>query len=156
MKAQKTLWRGKGTTIVFMVFTVLFMFSHQSYSAILINDVDVIPSQPLDIEVITFEIYGEAGHTPSWVEYDQFTQVETFLRLDMYVDTGHFAAISEWTYSKDISPLSADTYTLEVRAFDYQLDTLQDTYTVDFTVVPEPATVLLLGFGGLLLRKHRK
>ncbi len=65
---------------------------------------------------------------------------------------------SYWDYSKQIQPLVAGTYSLEVRSFDisiYSLDygTLQDTYTVDFTVIPEPASILLLAIGFAFIRQ---
>ena len=117
-----------------------------------LNNVDVIPGQPLVTDIITFDISGQASSSPSEVEYDQFAQNGTSLQLDLYVNRGIYTAISDWTYSKDISPLSAGTYTLEVRAFDNYYDTLEDTYTVDFTVTPEPTTVVLFGLGLLIVR----
>jgi hypothetical protein len=117
-----------------------------------IDNVDVIPGQPLVTDIITFEISGQAPSSPSEVEYDQFTQNGTLLQLDLYVNMGFAAMISDWTYSKDISPLPAGNYTLEVRAFDNYYDTLEETYTVDFTVVPEPTTFVLFCFGGLLTK----
>jgi len=132
--------------------TIIMCFSTSAATSVWIDSVDVIPEQPLETDIITFDILGRASSWPSEVEYDQFTQNGTLLQLDLYVDMGIITMISNWTHSKDISPLSAETYTLEVRAFDYQLGTLQDTYTVDFTVVPEPATFVLFGLGLLIVR----
>ena len=118
--------------------------------------VDIFPQEPLETDIITFDIAGQASRISGHVEYDQFAQDGTSLQLDLYVDMGDIMVISDWTYSKDISPLSAETYTLKVQAFDYQLGTLQDTYTVDFTVVPEPATIFMLSVGALaIFRKNR-
>jgi hypothetical protein len=72
--------------------------------------------------------------------------------LDLYITKGVLAMPSEWTYSKEIQPLLPATYSLEVRAFDYELGILGDTHTVDFTVVPEPATLTLLGLGVPIFR----
>jgi len=121
-------------------------------TSVWLDSVNVIPGQPLDTDLITFNISGQASGSPSEVEYDVFSQNGTSLQLDLYVNIGVFAAISDWDHSKQIQPLAANDYTLEVRAFDYQLDTLQDTYTVDFTVTPEPATLVLLTLGLPLLR----
>ena len=138
--------------IVKVIALTIMVFSTSTATALWIDDVNVIPEQPLEIDIITFNIFGTAGGSPSLVAYDEFSQDGTSLQLDLYVDVGFIPMISDWTYSKDISPLSAETYTLEVRAFDNYSGTLQDTYAVDFTVVPEPATFVLFGLGLLIVR----
>lgn len=136
-----------------IVLTIMMCFSTSAGTTVWIDSVDVIPGQPLETDIITFDIAGRASSSPSEVEYDQFTQNGTSLQLDLYVDMGITTMISDWTYSKNISPLSAGTYTLEVRGFDYLLGTLQSTYpAVEFTVVPEPTTIALLGLGLLIVR----
>ena len=152
MKTQKSTGEEKRKKKAISFIIVLLLVSQASATTVWIDNVVVIPEEPLDIEIITFDIAGRASSGGSHVEYDQFTQNGTSLQLDLYVDMGDTAVISDWTYSKDISPLSAETYTLKVQAFDYQLGTLQDTYTVDFTVVPEPATFVLFGLGLLIVR----
>jgi hypothetical protein len=145
----------KRKIVKIIALTIMMCFSTSAATTVWINSVNIIPEQPLETDIITFNIVGKASSSPSEVEYDQFTQIGTLLQLDLYVDRGFFAAISDWTYSKNISPLSTETYTLEVRAFDYKLGTLQNVYTVDFTVVPEPTSLLLLGLGTLVLRRSR-
>jgi len=133
--------------------TIIMCFTTSAAAtSVWLDSVDVIPGQPLDIDLITFNISGQASNNSSHVEYDQFSQNGTSLQLDLHVDMGMFTAVSYWDHSKQIQPLSANDYTLEVRAFDYKLGTLQDTYTVDFTVTPEPATLVLLTLGLPLLR----
>jgi len=133
--------------------TIIMCFSTSTGTTVWIDSVDVIPWQPLETDIITFDIAGRASSTTSQVEYDQFTQNGTSLQLDLYVNMGDLPMISDWTYSKNISPLSAGTYTLEVQGFDYQLGTLQSTYpAVEFTVVPEPTTIALLGLSLLIVR----
>jgi hypothetical protein len=132
--------------------TLMTCFSASADTTVWIDSVNVIPEQPLETDMITLDIAGRASSWPSEVEYDQFTQNGTSLQLDLYVDMGFTTMISDWTHFKDISPLSAETYTLEVRAFDYQLGTLQDTYAVDFTVVPEPTSLALFSLGLLIAK----
>lgn len=138
---------------IFTILAVLLVFACPASAVVGIDSVDVVPSQPLDTDSITFDIFGGASRSGSWIDHEQFSQNGTSLQLDLYIDTGEGQAISEWTYSKLIQPLSPATYSLEVRAFDYDLGTLQDTYTVDFTVTPEPATIFLLGCGIILAGK---
>ena len=153
MEAQKLRGREERNSAKILTLTIIMCFSTSAAAtSVWIDSVDVIPEQPLEIDIITFDIAGRASRGDGHMEYDQFTQDGTSLQLDLYVDMGILFVISDWTHSKDISPLSAETYTLEVRAFDYQLGTLQDTYTVDFTVVPEPATFVLFGLGLLIVR----
>jgi hypothetical protein len=131
-----------------ILFVVLFVFVCQptTMGIVGITSVDVIPNQPLETDIITFNISGGASSMPSWVEYDQFSQNGTSLRLDLYIDRGFFQMVSNWTYSRQISPLPPDVYNLQVRAFDYQFGTLDDTYNVDFAVVPEPGTLAIFAF----------
>ncbi|MHC4115284.1 MAG: hypothetical protein ACYSSL_08200 [Planctomycetota bacterium] len=117
-----------------------------------LTGVDVVPEQPLETDIITFDISGGASQSSSWVEYDEFFQNGTSLQLDLYVSMGQLDMISYWTHSREILPLPAETYTLEVRAFRYQSTILEDTYTVDFTVVPEPASFVLFAIGLPIVR----
>jgi hypothetical protein len=138
---------------IFITFVVLLVFACQaSATSVWINSVSVVPSQPSDTDLITFNVFGKACQASSWVDHNQFSQDGTSLQLDLYVDYGDETAFSNWNYSKQIQPLTPATYSLEVRTFDYQsgspwFGTLQDTHTVDFTVTPEPSTFAILGFG---------
>ena len=131
---------------IFTIFAALFVFACQTSAGVAIDSVDVVPSQPLDTDSITFDIFGWATRSGSWIDHEQFSQNGTSLQLDLYIDTGEGMDISNWTYSKLIQPLPPATYSLEVRAFDYWYGTLDDTHTVDFTVTPEPGTLTIFGF----------
>jgi len=138
---------------ILMIFAVLLIFVCQvSAKTFDILNVDVVPSQPLDTDLITFNISGWAAHAPSFVDYEVYSPNGTSLRLDLYLDVWGLDAESNWTYSKQIQPLVQGIYSLEVNAFDNWTGnpwygTLQDTYTVNFTVVPEPATIALFSLG---------
>ncbi|MDH4241531.1 MAG: hypothetical protein OEW48_18380 [Phycisphaerae bacterium] len=138
--------------IVKIIALTILIFSTSTATAIWIDSVDVIPEQPLEIDIITFDIFGTAGFSPSEVEHDEFYQNGTSLRLDLYFNIAVLPAFSDWTYSKQIQPLPPETYTLQIRTFDNDYGTLWDTYTVDFTVVPEPVTFVLFFLGLLIVR----
>jgi len=143
---------------ILMIFAVLLIFVCQASAKTFdILSVDVVPTQPLDTDLITFSISGWAAHAPCFVDYEVYSPNGTSLRLDLYVDQSGGRYESYWNYSKQIQPLSLGIYNLEVKAFDNSFifgspGTLQDTYNVSFTVVPEPATIVLLGLSLSFLR----
>ena len=140
-------------TKILRVFVVLLICAGQvSANSLDILSVNVIPSQPSNTDLITFSISGWAGNGGSYVDHDVFFQNGTALQLDLYVWQGITDDESNWDYSKQIQPLVQGTYNLEVRALGYFSGTVEDTYTVDFTVVPEPCTFGIFGFGLPLLR----
>ena len=143
--------------IVLTLAIIIYFSTSAAATTVGIVAVDMSPQEPSETDIITFDIVGQASSWPSEVGYDEFTQNGMSLQLDLYVDVGTIAMISDWTYEKQIGTLSAGTYSLEVRAFDNYDDTLQYTYPdpVYFTVVPEPATMVLLGLGGILMFKNR-
>jgi hypothetical protein len=143
-----------------VILAVLLIIACQaSANSVGLTGVSITPSQISNTDPITFNISGWAGHTSSWVDHDVFSQNGTSLQLDVYIDMGDLGAFSYWYDSKPLQPLSQGTYSLEVRAFDAKpgspfYGTVQDTRNASFTVTPEPATLLLLGLGGLILRKR--
>jgi hypothetical protein len=152
MKAQKLHGRGERNIVKIIALVIMIFSTSVTATTVGIVTVDMFPQEPLETDIITFDIFGQASSRPSQVTYDEFTQNGTSLQLDLYIEMGMLPAVSDWTYSKDISPLSAESYTLEVRAFDYRSGTLEDTFTFDFTVVPEPVTFVLFGLGLLIVR----
>ncbi len=143
---RKIIFEIRTKTWSTALFIVLLVFIYQPIAigvTIQIDNVDIIPNQPLETDIITFNISGWAATSPSWVEHDLFSQNGTSLQLDLYIEMGAQYSLSNWTYSKQISPLPAEVYSLEVRAFDNYDSTLQDIYNVDFTVVPEPSMLTI-------------
>jgi hypothetical protein len=148
-------------TKIFIVFAVGLAIACQAMAeTVWIDSVDVMPIQPINTDLITFNIAGGAVTASSWVEYDQCQQNGTSLQLNLYVDRGSFQTVSNWSYSKQIQPLLTGTYALEVRAFDNSsgpyYGTLQDTYNVDFTVTPGPSTFAIFGFALPIFRVFQK
>lgn len=145
----------KTKIVKIMVLSIIMCFPTSTAAAIQIDSVDLAPEQPLEIDIITFNIFGTAGSSPSQVAYDEFSQEGTSLQLDLFVDVGGFPALSNWIYQKQAGTLNAGAYSLDVRAFDNYYGTLQDTYTVDFTVVPETSTGILMTIGVFVSRRRR-
>jgi hypothetical protein len=138
--------------VFFMLAMVICPWNALGGALVGISSVEMIPSLPTETDSITFDVNGWASQAASWVEYDVFSQDGSSLQLDLYIDTGDLFAPSSWTYSKPISALPANSYTLEINAYDYDDSSLDDTYIVEFTVVPEPATIAFLGIGLCLFR----
>jgi hypothetical protein len=158
MKRQKKARekkRKKKSGFLTSFIIVLLLVCQASANFAWIDDVVVIPSQPLDIDVITLDISGSASSGGSHIVSSLFQQEENQLTLDLTIDMGITTEISYWSHSEQIGTLVPGTYSTTVRLFFPYAppgEELQDTYTVDFTVVPEPATLVLFGLGGLLLR----
>ena len=149
----------KKQTIRIMAVVLVFVCVVDSAKAtVSITDVYIMPQVPAVEDIITIFASGSASQGSSWVDHTEFSMVDTSLQLDLFLDMGILFMVSYWSYSEEISPLPAGTYTLTVRAFGpsyvppYYGD-LEDTYTVDFTVVPEPATFLFLVMGIVAVRE---
>jgi len=148
--------------VLFLIFFIIVLLCARKASATFatIDNVVVIPSQPSDIDVITLDISGTASRSGSWIESSLFQQEENQLTLDLTIDMGPFMTISYWSYSETIGTLVPGTYTTTVNLF-YPYDPtgqeLQDTYVTDFTVTPEPGTLVIFGLGSLtILHKRRR
>jgi hypothetical protein len=88
-----------------------------------------------------------------------FGQMGNLLQLDIIwtQNDPSNTVMTPWEYSAGIGLLPADTYELTVQTINTNPDFrwMDDTYTTSFEVVPEPATICLLGLGALGLLKKR-
>ena len=126
-------------------------------TVISIADVNIEPEEPLLYDIITISASGQTASMGNEVDHTEFSIVDMYLQLDLFFDLGELHIVGPWSYSEDIAPLDAGTYTLTVRAFDWPNGGLEDTYITSFTVVPEPATLVLLASGimGIRVCRHR-
>jgi len=117
------------------------------------------PSQPTPTDVVTITAHGEAGYLNSPIHDSVLRIMDTSVRLDIiFWLTGEgLPAVEQWSHSRTVGTLPADSYSLMVRTFAAPTDREPtDVYTTSFTVVPEPARLLLLGLGGLLACRSRR
>ncbi len=117
------------------------------------------PNLPTEMDPITIVASGMVGYLNTPIDHTDFYNItDTSLQLDIFFDFERILlpVVAPWAHLEVIGTLPADSYMLNVRTFEWPVPVLADEYSTSFTVVPEPATVLLLGFGGLsLLRKRR-
>ena len=144
--------RTKILSVAIIICTVLVVGESLAKGAITDVSIDpVVPttSDPIEIFVSGMEMYGGVTVTDS-----VFTIQDTSIGLDLYLNVGPMAVVTNWSYSESIDPLSVGTYDLLVRTFEDEEVT--STYPTTFEVIPEPASILLLTVGMIGLRVKQK
>ena len=66
-----------------------------------------------------------------------------------------YSATGGWSHTEIVGTLPTGVYDLTVNAFEGEFIFSSDTYLKTFEIVPEPMSIMLLGFGMLFL-PHRK
>jgi hypothetical protein len=147
--------------MVFLVGITAFFLSVgvASGAVVDITDVQISPSEPTEFEVIEISTFMWFEHGVLATLHANYTQVGNSLELDLgfYV---HSDPPSSLLSIVEIGILEAGSYDLTV--YTSWTDPIEpgpmissDTYTTSFVVTPEPATLCLLGLGGLMLRRRK-
>jgi hypothetical protein len=121
-----------------------------------ITDVHTDPTVPTDLEVITIIVSGLEGSHAVVITDSNFQREDTSLELNIYITQGYYAKITPWSYSEVIGTLPANEYDLTVSAHYTGAHIGTDTYLTSLTVVPEPATLLLLTMGAIWIRAGKR
>jgi hypothetical protein len=152
---MENLRKVKKLRIKLLGIILLFFFQALSNAqSIWIYDLRITPEYPDKLENITISVFGDAG-SPALVTSALFNPTEFI--LDLFIDTGGIYPVMKfWTHNETIGILSPGDYSVTVRAYDFDDNTLQDECTIDFTVAPEPATLFLFSGGFLAIRTFSK
>ncbi|MEN6306893.1 MAG: PEP-CTERM sorting domain-containing protein [Anaerohalosphaeraceae bacterium] len=124
-----------------------------------ISDVQIIPETPSVYDIITI---NTQGYIPGGgIHYDKtlFSVNNFLLELNLYYTDRIGTAIPKpWSHLDVIGTLPQGNYDLLVQAY-WRVGTsgyiLHDDYSTAFQVIPEPATLSLLAFGAVLVRKRK-
>ncbi len=129
-------------------------------AAVSITDVQISPDNPSIYDIITLETDGWIGMGTLFFDESIFAQDEYVLQLDLYFTGGTGPQIPQpWFRDEEIGILSQGSYDLSVQAYWRNSSTsdyiLHDSYSTNFEVIPEPASILLLQAGVPLLKKRK-
>ena len=131
-----------------------------------VDGINIEPDGPTYIDLIEITTHGWIGYA-LYIDFlysDSYIS-EISIDLDFYFydsnpDGIKLPVACEWDSAVNIGTLSAGIYDVSSRAWVIEdlicpEPRLADTYSTSLTVVPEPATLLLFGFGTVILRRKQ-
>ncbi|MFZ9034261.1 MAG: PEP-CTERM sorting domain-containing protein [Anaerohalosphaeraceae bacterium] len=140
-----------------LVLLVVFSLG-QSISEGSLDYISITPSQPTASDLIELFAGGETPTNYAGLDSTNFSAVGNDLTWDIYYSLGMFQVIDNWDTSDIIGILAPGSYDLTVRVYVKgpadAFHTLDDVGYESFNVTPEPATLVLMALGGLLIRKR--
>ncbi len=137
-------------TLLFVNF--MFLTENHSY-AIGITDVQVIPPNPTTMDSISIYSYGGLAYNDAPFDHSDLFIDKYSLQLDIHYGFGYLPSTGFWSHTEIVSTLPAGFYELTVNAYEREMP-VGDTYVTSFEVVPEPMSILFLGFGMLGCRNR--
>jgi len=144
--------KRKSMVVLFVICGVIFLGPVCVYGEI--TDVSIDPVVPTTSDPIAIFVSGTEGYGGVTITDSVFTLQDMSLYLDLYLNVGPMAVVTDWSYSESIDPLSAGIFDLLVRTFEDEEVT--STYPITFEVIPEPTSILLLIVGMIGLRVKQK
>ena len=138
--------------ILLLIIAISFICTASVQAAIF--DVSVLPENPTDIDLISIFVSGGEASGPVLIT-DAVFDLDSFdITLDLTLEVGLLTIATPWDYTYDIGLLPEGIYGLTVNTLVPAMPSRNDTFITSFEVVPEPASIMLLGLGGLLLRRR--
>ena len=127
------------------------LFDSQPFSLLANNSTTVYiePAIPTKNHDITVFVSGLSGYGGVRDFSSSFLRNGYDLRLNIYYKTGMLPVVTRWYYSTSIGQLPEGTYDLLVKGG------MHDGH-LQFTVVPEPTSIILLSLGVAGLYRRRK
>jgi len=152
----------KTKRLLFLLIAFILINSTESFCQIVsIDDVQIIPDQPLPWEIITIQVFGEFTHGGLQFDNSIYTPDNFNLQLDLFFTEGAGPSIFvPWSRNEEIGMLTSGDYDLLVHAYwRSSIETsyiLHDSYSTEFIVVPEPNALLLFTLGAFITRYVRR
>jgi hypothetical protein len=120
-----------------------------------ITGVTIFPENPLETDLISFDIFGTQPTGSVTVTDTAYSISENEITMDLFLNVGFAQWATPWDYTYDVGLLSAGTYDLTVNTIIADHPSANDTFTTSFEVIPEPTTFLLVGTGLYGIRRIR-
>jgi len=152
-------WKSK--LFLMLAFLVFLNVTVYADIGVIITDVQISPEQPSFTDVLTIKSQGNFPGGTLWHDTSDFIVDDFSLQLDLYFTGGSGPMIPQlWSHDDQIDALPVGSYDLLVQTYWKSSGTqdyfLHDEYTTEFTVVPEPASFLIITSGLLFIRRKKR